>query len=342
MSPLSVTTPLSNADANVGRIEARFPGEGGVDVLLQHQVSHDVLLQSNAGCSAMSQPSRQKSVSADLSTTSLGFHVPHPFMVGASPLVDHLDAVRRLEDAGCAAIIMHSLFEEQVTAAQSGRMRHLDPLNKQFAAVLSYFPEPERYALGPDYLDQLRRIKSSVRVPVVASPNGTTAEAWLTFAQQVQQAGADALELNMYEVVTDPKQSGAAIERGLSQLVHELKRALKIPVAVKLSPFFTAFGHVAEELDRAGADGLILFNRFYQPDFDVQTLTVTPHVELSTSSELLLRLRWLAILHGRVRSSLAVCGGVAHPNDGSRRSSLAPTPYRRCPPFCDTGQRISR
>lgn len=256
-------------------------------------------------------------VSADISTTYLGFHLPNPFVVGASPLVDHLDTVRRLEDAGCAAIVMHSLFEEQVTAAQSGRIRHLDPLNKQFATILSYFPERERYALGPDeYLEQLRRIKSSVKVPVVASLNGTTAEAWLTFAQQMQQAGADALELNMYEVVTDPKQSGAAIERGLSQILQELKRALRIPIAVKLSPFFTAFGHVAQELDRAGADGLVLFNRFYQPDLDIQNLTVTPHLELSTSSEVLLRLRWLAILHGRVRASLVVCGGVAHPNDG--------------------------
>jgi dihydroorotate dehydrogenase (fumarate) len=178
-------------------------------------------------------------------------------MVGASPLVDHLDTVRRLEDAGTAAIVMHSLFEEQITAARSGRIRHLDPLNAQFAPVLSYFPEPERYALGPDeYLEQLRRIKAPVKVPVLASLNGTSGETWLTFAQQIQQAGADALELNMYDVVVDPRQSGAEIEHSLMQVVHELKRELKIPVAMKLSPFFTAFGHVADELDRAGADGL--------------------------------------------------------------------------------------
>jgi len=257
------------------------------------------------------------SASTDLSTTYLGFHLPHPFMVGASPLVDHLDTVRRLEDAGCAAIVMHSLFEEQITAAQTGRIHHLDPLDKQFATVLSYFPEPERYALGPiEYLEQLRRIKDAVNVPVVGSLNGTSAESWLTFAQQIQQAGADALELNMYDVVTDHRESGAAIERGLTQIVHDLKRELQIPVAVKLSPFFTAFGHVAHELDRAGADGLVLFNRFYQPDFDIRELTVTPHVDLSSSSELLLRLRWVAILHGRVRSSLAVTGGVANPTDG--------------------------
>ena len=255
--------------------------------------------------------------SPDLSTTYLGFRLPHPFMAGASPLVDHLDTVRRLEDAGSAAIVMHSLFEEQITAAQTGRIHHLDPLDKQFATVLSYFPEPERYALGPDeYLDQLRRIKSAVKIPLIASLNGASAESWLTFAQQMAQAGADALELNLYEVATDPKESSAQVERNVVKIAHEVKRVLKIPIAVKLSPYFTAFGHLAQELDQAGADGLVLFNRFYQPDFDIQALTVAPHIELSNSSELLLRLRWLAILHGLVRPSLAASGGVSHPNDG--------------------------
>jgi dihydroorotate dehydrogenase (fumarate) len=152
-------------------------------------------------------------------------------------------------------------------------------------------------------------------VPVIASLNGTSAETWHRFSQQMEQAGADALELNMYEVITDPTQAGAAIERGLAQVVAELKRAVKIPIAVKLSPFFTAFGNVARELDRAGADGLVLFNRFYQPNFDIQQLAVVPHLELSTGSELLLRLQWAAILHGRIRASIAICGGVAHPND---------------------------
>jgi dihydroorotate dehydrogenase (fumarate) len=255
--------------------------------------------------------------SPDLSTSYLGFRLPHPFVVGASPLIDDLDTVRQLEDAGCAAIVMHSLFEEQITAARSGRIHHLDPLDPRFATVLSYFPASERYALGPDeYLEQLTRIKKAVAMPVVASLNGTSAETWLTFAQQIEQAGADALELNMYEVVTGLERSGAAIEQDLTQIVTEVKRTLQIPVAVKLSPFFTAFGHVAHALDRAGADGLVLFNRFYQPDFDVQALTVMPHIELSGSAELLLRLRWLAILHGRVRPALAVCGGVSHPTDG--------------------------
>jgi dihydroorotate dehydrogenase (fumarate) len=257
------------------------------------------------------------SESADLSTTYLGFSLAHPFMAGASPLVDDLDTVRRLEDGGSPAIIMHSLFEEQITAAQTGRIHHLDPLEKRFATVLSYFPEPDRYALAPDeYLEQLRRIKSAVKVPVIASLNGTSAETWLTFGKQMAQAGADALELNVYEVVTDLKQPSEAIERNLVKMARELRRAIDIPVAVKLSPYFTSFGHLAQEIDRAGADGLVLFNRFYQADFDIQTLTISPRVVLSGSSELLLRLRWLAILHRRVRLALSVCGGIARPEDG--------------------------
>jgi dihydroorotate dehydrogenase (fumarate) len=253
----------------------------------------------------------------DLSTTFAGLPLRNPFVVGASPLADDLDAVRRLEDAGCAAIVMHSLFEEQISEQLSGRIHHLDPLDSRFAAVLANFPAPDGYAVTPDqYLEQIRRIKAAVSIPVVASLNGTTGESWLTFARQIEKAGADALELNMYEVVTDLRQSAAAIEHGLAQVVRELKVAIRMPIAVKLAPYFTAFGNVAHALDRAGADSLVLFNRFYEPDIDIETLTVTPQIELSTGSELLLRLQWAAILHGRLRASLAICGGVAHPNDG--------------------------
>jgi dihydroorotate dehydrogenase (fumarate) len=252
----------------------------------------------------------------DLSTTYLGLHVANPFVVGASPLTDELDEVRRLEDAGCAALVMRSLFEEQITAGETGRIHHLDPLNQQFARVLSYFPTPGAYVLVPaEYLEQLRRIKAAVSVPVIGSLNGTNAETWLQFSQQMEDAGADAIELNIYEVITDPKQPGAAIEEGLVRAVAELKRALKIPIAIKLSPFFTAFGNLAHRLDQAGADGLVLFNRFYQSDFDIDALAVVPHLELSTRSELLLRLQWAAILHGRIRASLAIGGGVVHPDD---------------------------
>jgi dihydroorotate dehydrogenase (fumarate) len=255
--------------------------------------------------------------SIDLSTTYLGLPLGNPFMAGASPLGDHLDTVRRLEDAGCAAIVLHSLFEEQITQAESGRIHQMDTLDRRFAAVVSYFPQPDEYALSPEaYLEHLRQIKSAVRIPVIASLNGTTPAAWLKFARLIEEAGADAIELNVYEVVTDPDQTAMAIEEALRRIVRDLKHELKIPIAVKLSPFFTAFSNLARELDRAGADGLVVFNRFLQPDIDLRHLAVWPRLELSESAELLLRLRWLAILHGRVRCSLAVTGGVAAPNDG--------------------------
>jgi dihydroorotate dehydrogenase (fumarate) len=253
----------------------------------------------------------------DLSTSYLGLRLANPFMLGASPLADHLDTARQLEDAGCAAIVLHSLFEEQISQAESGRIHHLDPLDRQFAAIVSYFPEPDAYALGPDeYLEHLRRVKEAVKIPVVGSLNGTTAETWLNFARRIEQAGADALELNMYDVVTDPDQTALSVETTLRQIVQDLKHELKIPVSVKLSPYFTALANVARELERAGAGGLVLFNRFLQPDIDLQHLAVWPRLELSTSGELLVRLRWLAILRRQLRCSLAATGGVTSPNDG--------------------------
>ena len=277
----------------------------------------------------------------NLSTKYLGLTLAHPFMVGASPLVDQLDTVKRLEDGGSAAIVMHSLFEEQITMAESGQIRHMDPLDQQFADILSGFPLAEQFTLAPDeYLEQLRRIKAAVKIPVIASLNGTTAESWLRFARKMEQAGADALELNMYEVATDPDQSSAAIETRIRNVVVELKRQVKIPIAVKLSPFFTAFGHLARQLDRAGANGLVLFNRFYQPDIDVREMRAVPRLELSTSSELLVRLRWIAVLHARLRCSLAVTGGVATPTDGikallagARAVQLVSAILRHGPPY---------
>ena len=250
-------------------------------------------------------------------TSTLGFSLPHPFIAGASPLGWDLDSVKKLEDGGCAAIVLPSLFEEQITLAREGRVRHKDPLDETWKNALSAFPTSSEYPTAPDeYAEHLRRVKKVVGVPVIGSLNGTTAESWLTFARVVEQAGADALELNLYEVITDFDATGAAVERQLSRMVSELKRVIAIPIAVKLCPFFAAFGNVARQLDQAGADGLVLFNRFYQPDIDTVTMKPVVNVELSTSSELLLRLRWLAILHGRVRPSLIITGGVATPNDG--------------------------
>lgn len=252
----------------------------------------------------------------ETSTSYLGLRLKHPFIAGASPMSAHLDTIRRLEDAGCAAIVMNSLFEEQITYAETGTIRHRDPLDAEFAPALSWFPSFTDYHLAPpDYLEHVRKVKSAVEVPVIGSLNGTTSESWLKYARLIQDAGADGLEVNMYEVVTDLDIPGLAIEKTLCDLVTELKRTLKIPIAVKLSPFFSAFGNLAKRLDALGADGLVIFNRFYQPDIDIKTMTASPVLHLSHNSELPLRLRWLALLHGRLRSSLALTGGIETPGD---------------------------
>jgi dihydroorotate dehydrogenase (fumarate) len=247
----------------------------------------------------------------DLSTTYLGLPLAHPLITGASPLVDDLDMVRRLEDAGAAAITMHSLFEEQITAERDATWAHRDAHDDGHAEATSYFPRSDEYRLGPDqYLEQIRRIKAAVRVPVIASLNGTTGRGWTEYAAAMQQAGADALELNVYMVATDLQVPGEAIEQQVLEAARLVRAAVTIPVAVKLSPFFSSTAHLAGRLDDAGVNGLVLFNRFYQPDIDIEQLDVVPHLQLSNSSELLLRLRWLAILSGRVRAGLACSGGV--------------------------------
>jgi len=253
----------------------------------------------------------------DLSTTYLGLPLQHPYMVGASPLAGTLDAVKRLEDAGTAAIVLHSLFEEQITLSNRGEIRHRDAADPQFASALAHFPTLDRYALSVDgYLELIRQAKTSVSVPIIASLNGTTHEAWMRTAVDIEQAGADALEVNLYEVISDPRRSAMSVETELRDLVLELKRALRIPLAMKLSPYFTAFGNVAERLDQAGVNGLIIFNAFYQPDVDVESLMLRTRPDLSTVNDLRLRLQWAALLHGRVHASLAVSGGVATWEDG--------------------------
>ena len=253
----------------------------------------------------------------DTSTTYLGLKLAHPFIAGASPLSAHLDSVKRLEDAGAAAIVLHSLFEEQITLAESGHIRHRDPLDPEFAAALASFPPTAEYPFSPqEYLEHLRRVKQAVGIPVIASLNGTTKEAWLQFAKQFEQAGADAIELNYYEVVTELAIPGIAVETQIRDMVHDLKRSVRIPVAIKLSPFFTAFGNFAKELDATGVDALVIFNRFYQPDIDIRHMKAMSNLELSRSADLLLRLRWLAILHGRIRAALCVTGGIETAHDG--------------------------
>ena len=255
----------------------------------------------------------------DLATTYLTLRLQHPFMIGASPLADHVDTAKRLEDGGASAIVMRSLFEEQITMARTGRIGHMDPTEPEFAALLHAFPPDDRYAFGPEeYLDHIRRLKAALGVPVIASLNGMRTESWLAFARHVEQAGADALELNLYQLVADPARSSLAVESEIRDMVGTLKRTLRIPLAVKLPVFLTAPAHFARELDRAGADGLILFNRVYHLVIDIETSTLRPHVELSSSTELLTRLAWLPILRGLVKASLAVSGGVDAPEDGIR------------------------
>ncbi|MCL4836952.1 MAG: dihydroorotate dehydrogenase-like protein [Thermoanaerobaculia bacterium] len=247
----------------------------------------------------------------DLRTTYLGLELAHPLMPGASPMADDLDTVRRLEDAGASAIVLHSLFEEQLAGEQLATHAALEASTESYAESLSFLPSPSDFRLGPEeYLEQIRKIKQAVKVPVIASLNGTSLGGWLAYARMMEEAGADALELNIYQLATDPEESGQMIERRTVSMVRAVTSAVMIPVAVKLSPYYTSVSSLATQLDDAGVDGLVLFNRFYQPDIDVEELEVKTHLRLSDSSELLLRLRWLAILAGRVKASLAVTGGV--------------------------------
>jgi dihydroorotate dehydrogenase (fumarate) len=246
----------------------------------------------------------------DLGTTYLGMRLPHPLIVGAGPLGDDLDRVRQLEDAGAAMLVLRSLYEEEITGEQIDTFLHTERHHESFAEAGTFAPEP-LLALGPEeYLEHLRRVKAAVRIPVVASLNGVTPGGWISYAKLCEEAGADALELHVYHAASDMTLAGAEVERRTIEIVAELKRSLRIPVAVKLAPLLTAFAHFAKALDAAGADGLVLFTRFHRIDIDVVELEVVRSLPLSDSSELPLRLRGTAALAGRVRAALAVTGGV--------------------------------
>jgi dihydroorotate dehydrogenase (fumarate) len=241
----------------------------------------------------------------------MGFKLPHPLIAGASPMVDNLDTVRRLEDAGAAMIVMHSLFEEQIVREELATVRALEGAEESFPEAVTLFARPADFVLGPDaYLEHIARLKEAVSIPVLASLNGTTESGWLAYAGLLDQAGADGLELNLYELASDFDESGEQVERRTRRVVRAVRELVTIPVAVKLSPFYTSLAHMARSLDEIGVDALVLFNRFYQPDLDIETLDVQRVVHLSTSAELLLRLRWLAILSGRIKASLAATGGI--------------------------------
>jgi len=259
----------------------------------------------------------------DLSTRYLGLTLAHPIVVGASPLCGDLDTVRRLEDAGAAALVMNSVFEEQITREHDRTDKDIGANVDAFAEASSFFPQASDFRFGPDeYLEQVRRIRAAVGIPVIGSLNGTTASGWLSYARLIEEAGAQALELNVYHVATDPGEDAATVERRAIDIVRAVKASVKIGVAVKLSPFFSSLANLATRLEEAGADGLVLFNRFYQPDIDVNELEVRPELHLSDPSELLLRLRWLAILSGQRRLDLSCSGGV-HASVGAVKAVMA-------------------
>ncbi len=247
----------------------------------------------------------------DLSTTYLGLSLRNPLVASASPLCEEIDNIRRMEDAGAGAVVLHSLFEEQITLESQHLDRYLSQGAESFAESLTYFPDMTAYNLGPDgYLEHIRRAKAAVGIPIIGSLNGVSSGGWVRYARKIEEAGADALELNLYYIPTDPERTGADVERMYVDLVRDVIASVGIPVAVKLGHAFSAMANVAHRLDQAGARGLVLFNRFYQPDFDLERLAVVPRLTLSSPYELLLRLHWVAILYGRVRADLAVTGGV--------------------------------
>jgi len=247
----------------------------------------------------------------NLETTYMGLELAHPLMVGASPLTDDLDTPRRLEDAGAAAIVMRSLFQEQIEGEQYTSAQHVEMYADSFSEASSFFPATDDFAMNPyGYLEQIRRLKAALRIPVMASLNGLSTSGWLRYARLIEEAGADALELNVYHISTNLWETAATLEENILEAVRSVREAVKIPLAIKLSPFFTSVPHLAMQLRTAGVDGLVLFNRFYQPDIDLGLLSVVPQLRLSDSSELQVRLRWLAILSGRINTSLAASGGV--------------------------------
>ncbi len=246
----------------------------------------------------------------DLTTTYLGLNLKNPVVASASPLTRKLDNFKRLEDAGAAGIVMHSLFEEEIALASHELDYFLNYAEESYPEALNYFPSLE-YNIGPDdYVDLLHRAKESVGIPVIGSLNGVSNGGWLDYAKKIQDAGADALELNIYYVASNPDQSSDDIEQMYLDLVRDVKGAIRIPIAVKVGSQFTSFANFAKKLDATGANGIVLFNRFYQPDIDLENLEVVSNLDFSTPYELRLRLRWIAILYGALKADLAVTGGI--------------------------------
>lgn len=252
----------------------------------------------------------------DLSTSYLGLRLSTPLVASASPLSRDVDGVRRLEDAGASAVVLYSLFEEQLRQEEMDLDYHLQAGTESFAESLTFFPQASEFHTGPEgYLKHIRKCKASVQIPIIASLNGTTLGGWTKFAAEVQKAGADAIECNIYSIPTDANVSAADIEQMYLEIVRAVKSTVTIPVAVKLSPFFSNLANMAKRLDEAGADALVLFNRFYQPDINLEELEIQPNVLLSTPQSLRLPLTWIGILFGRLKANLAATGGVHSAED---------------------------
>jgi dihydroorotate dehydrogenase (fumarate) len=247
----------------------------------------------------------------DLSTRYLGMNLRNPLVPSASPLSDSLDNIKRMEDAGASAIVLYSLFEEQLSREREALDYHLEHGTESFAEALTYLPATVPFRVGPEgYLNKIRKARQSVRIPLIASLNGVSIGGWVDYARKMQEAGANALELNVYMIPTDPARSAAEIEQTYLDILKAVKSVVSIPVAMKLSPYFSSMAGMARRLDEAGANGLVLFNRFYQPDLDLETLEIRPNVLLSTPQALRLPLRWIAILYGRIKADLAATSGI--------------------------------
>jgi dihydroorotate dehydrogenase (fumarate) len=247
----------------------------------------------------------------DLTTTYLGMKLRTPLVPSASPLSEEIDNIKRMEDAGASAVVLSSLFEEQILLDRYELHHHLTHGTESFAEALTYIPEPDDIRLGAeDYLERIRKAKEAVAIPIIASLNGVSIGGWTDYASLIQEAGADALELNIYYIPANPTLTGAEVEQTYLNILAMVKSLVTIPVAVKLSPFFSNLSNMARRLDEAGADSLVLFNRFYQPDIDLDNLMVRPNVILSTPQALRLPLRWIAILYGRIRADLAATSGI--------------------------------
>jgi dihydroorotate dehydrogenase (fumarate) len=252
----------------------------------------------------------------DLSTTYLGLKLKNPLVASSSPMCEDVANIRRMEDAGAAAVVLHSLFEEQIEIESDELDRFITETSSISSEAQTNFPElntPVRSAEG--YLEHIAKCKKAVKIPVIASLNGTTKGGWLRYAKQIQQAGADALELNIYYIPTDANITGEQVERQYIELVEAIRGEVRIPLAVKLGPYFSSLANMGRKLDAAGADGLVLFNRFYQPDYDLEALEVVPNLILSNSHELLLRLHWIAVLYGSIKADMALTGGVHSATD---------------------------